>query len=177
MDALEKAAIDYAIGKGVIVVASAGNEGTDGMGYPGAYAPVISVAAAGWAGAWDGTNDWWYAKDVPEFTGTSHPEVFVADYSSREKTGQDLDIAAPGDSIVGPYQTTGRVAYYFLSGTSMASPHVAGAVALLAEKCSTISATAAETRLESTARDIGATDAEAGEGLLDVPGLVAGACP
>lgn len=177
LDALEKAAIDYAIEKGVIVVASAGNEGTDGMGYPGAYAPVISVAAVGWDGSWDGTNDWWYAKDVPEFTGTSHPEVFVAEYSSREKTGHDLDIAAPGDSIVGPYQTTGRVAYYFLSGTSMASPHVAGAVALLAEKCSTISATAAETRLESTARDISATHAEAGAGMLDVPGLVAGVCP
>jgi len=37
-----------AIGKGVIVIASAGNEGTTGMGYPGTYAPVISVAASGW---------------------------------------------------------------------------------------------------------------------------------
>ena len=52
LDAMEKAAIDYAIGKGVIIVASAGNEGEAGMGYPGAYAPVISVAAAGWVGEW-----------------------------------------------------------------------------------------------------------------------------
>ena len=49
---LEKAAIDYAIAKGVIIVASAGNEGDAGMGYPGAYAPVISVAASGWIGEW-----------------------------------------------------------------------------------------------------------------------------
>ena len=45
---VEKAATDYAISKGVIIVASAGNEGNDGMGYPGAYAPVISAAASGW---------------------------------------------------------------------------------------------------------------------------------
>ena len=52
LDAMEKAAIDYAISQGVIIVASAGNEGTAGMGYPGAYAPVISVAASGWIGEW-----------------------------------------------------------------------------------------------------------------------------
>lgn len=45
LDAVEQAAIDYAIGKGVIIVASAGNEGAAGMGYPGAYGPVISAAA------------------------------------------------------------------------------------------------------------------------------------
>jgi hypothetical protein len=44
---VEKAAIDRAIANGVIVVASAGNEGDAGMGFPGAYAPVISAAAAG----------------------------------------------------------------------------------------------------------------------------------
>lgn len=36
MDAVEKAAIDYALEKGVIIVASAGNSGTRGMGFPGA---------------------------------------------------------------------------------------------------------------------------------------------
>src|SRR5262245_30475356 len=47
-----RAAIDRAIANGVIVVAAAGNEGTDGMTYPGAYAPVISVGANGWIGEW-----------------------------------------------------------------------------------------------------------------------------
>ena len=41
-------AIDNAIANGVIVVAAAGNDGEAGMGFPGAYAPVISAAAAGW---------------------------------------------------------------------------------------------------------------------------------
>ena len=48
----EQAAIDEAIAAGVIVVASAGNDGEYGMGYPGAYAPVISVGSAGWVGEW-----------------------------------------------------------------------------------------------------------------------------
>jgi len=34
LDVVEKSAIDYAINKGVIIVASAGNSGTRGMGYP-----------------------------------------------------------------------------------------------------------------------------------------------
>jgi hypothetical protein len=44
LDPVEAAAIDYAISKGVIIVASAGNRGLAGMGYPGGYEPVISVA-------------------------------------------------------------------------------------------------------------------------------------
>ena len=45
-------AIDYAVANGVIVVASAGNEGDAGMGYPGAYKQVISVGARGWKYEW-----------------------------------------------------------------------------------------------------------------------------
>src|SRR5256712_1258082 len=50
LDAVEQAAIDFAISKGVIIVAAAGNEGEKGMGFPGAYGPVISAAASGWIG-------------------------------------------------------------------------------------------------------------------------------
>ena len=66
---MEKAAIDYAIDSGVIIVAAAGNEGAAGMGYPGAYAPVISVAASGWVGEWLPTTTagvnrgWWRARE------------------------------------------------------------------------------------------------------------------
>lgn len=65
LDAIEKAAIDYAIGQGVLIVASAGNEGEAGTGYPGTYEPVISVAASGWAGECL-TGHWWWAVDDPE---------------------------------------------------------------------------------------------------------------
>ena len=42
-DAMERAAIDYAIASGIIYVSVAHNMGEAGMTYPGAYAPVISA--------------------------------------------------------------------------------------------------------------------------------------
>jgi len=153
LDALEKAAIDYAIDMGVIIVASAGNNGEAGMGYPGAYEPVISVAASGWYGEWTPMPpdySWWWALDVAEPTNPDH--FYIADFSSRELPGQDLDVAAPGSWVVGPYQLQmGKTSYYYLGGTSMASPHVAGIVALMAQKNSSLDAFQVESILESTA--------------------------
>ena len=152
LDAVEKAAIDYAISKGVIIVASAGNSGAAGMGYPGAYEPVISVAASGWLGEWyaPAAGAWWYAVDDPDPNVTDL--YYITDFSSRELLGQDLDVAAPGSWIVGPYQVnSGQISYYFLGGTSMASPHVAGIVALMVQKNPALTALEAEGILESTA--------------------------
>ena len=147
---MENAAIDYAISKGVIVVAAAGNEGTDGMSFPGAYAPTISAAASGWIGEWKGGSSWWIASDVPEPTTAS--DYYITDFSSRAKAGQDLDVAAPGSWVVGPFQEqSGKTSYFFLGGTSMASPHVAGIVALMAQKKPSLTAAEAEAVLESTA--------------------------
>jgi subtilisin family serine protease len=148
LDAMEKAAIDNAVANGVIIVASAGNEGLEGMGYPGAYEPVISVAASGWIGEWSATGAWWRTLDVPE-TGAAN--FYITDFSSRQLDGQDLDVAAPGSWIVGPYQKNGQISFYFLGGTSMASPHVAGIVALMLQKNPTLSAGDVEKNLEAAA--------------------------
>lgn len=149
LDAVEKAAIDYAVAQGVIIVASAGNEGEAGMGYPGAYAPVISAAASGWIGEWTAAS-WWWALDVAD--PTNPDDFYITDFSSRELSGQDLDVAAPGSWVVGPYQLqSGKTSYYYLGGTSMASPHVAGIVALMAEKYPSLTAPEAETILEASA--------------------------
>jgi subtilisin family serine protease len=147
---IENAAVDYAISKGVIVVAAAGNEGKAGMDFPGAYAPVISAAASGWVGEWKGGSSWWFASDVAEPTSAS--DFYITDFSSRAKAGQDLDVAAPGSWVVGPFQEqSGQTSYFFLGGTSMASPHVAGIVALMAQKDPSLTAAEAEETLESTA--------------------------
>lgn len=149
LDAIEKEAIDYAIEAGVIIVASAGNSGEAGMGYPGAYAPVISVAASGWTGEW--LSGSWWTSNVSEPTLAEN--MYITEFSSRAKAGQDLDVAAPGSWIVGPYQLNSGNArtYYFLGGTSMASPHVAGIVALMLEKNPTLSAAETEDILEGAA--------------------------
>jgi subtilisin family serine protease len=135
-------AIDYAIDKGVIIVASAGNEGMDGMGWPGAYPQVISCAAAGWAQMF--AAGW--AADVPENLKTKDPlgntfQIYLEDFSSRPNKylGQkhkDLDVATPGAWVVGPYKPAFStnpldIGYWYLSGTSMAAPHVSAISALV----------------------------------------------
>jgi len=146
-------AINYAICRGVIIVASAGNEGEAGMGWPGAYPQVISVAAAGWTQEYidyylypgNPMDYYWWTKDVPENLWTADPlgnefQVYLTDFSSRPNAtlGQhiwDLDLAAPGAGVKGPYKGygSGQWNYYSVWGTSQAAPHVAAIAALVAQ--------------------------------------------
>jgi subtilisin family serine protease len=151
-------ALDYAIARGVIIVAAAGNEGNAGMSWPGAYAPVISVAAYGWTRQWLScdsqplriVNTWWSQCDVADPTRAG--DFFIADFSSRELAGQQLDVSAPGEMVVGAYQiNNGPLGWFFLSGTSMASPHVAGIAALMAEKNRSLTQGEVEAILKGTA--------------------------
>lgn len=159
LDAVEQAAIDFAIARGVIIVASAGNAGSAGMSFPGAYAPVISVAASGWIGQWTppGNGSWWFNRQVADPTVAA--DFYIAPFSSRALAGQDLDVAAPGSWVVGPFQLnsgTLKPSFFFLSGTSMASPHVAGIAALMVQKNSTLTASQVEAILEASAIPLGA---------------------
>ena len=154
----------------MIIVAAAGNEDTDGMVYPGAYEPVISVAASGWIQEWVHPW-WWWWLDVPE---DDPDQFYITEFSSRALGDQDLDVAAPGSWVVGPYQLQmGKISYYFLGGTSMASSHVAGLVALMAEKHPGLTAPDAESILETTALDLGWNPEAQGAGQVDAAAALA----
>jgi subtilisin family serine protease len=150
-DVLVRAAIDYAIAHGVVVVASAGNEGGAGMIFPARYPPVISAGATGWVGEFppnDPTLIDWLLNDVAEGDLSQH---FIAPFSSWELPGQDLDVLAPGFMVPLPYAAFEMVDYNFLIGTSFASPHVAGVAALMLQKNPGLTAPQIEQILENTA--------------------------
>jgi subtilisin family serine protease len=172
---IEREAIDYAISQGVPVVAAAGNKGDYGMDYPGAWEEVISVGACGWTLEWAPVFNqyWWYNRNVAD--PTDPEEVYITDFSGREKPEQDLDVVAPGSWVVGPYLNQGasraQGEYWFLGGTSMATPHVSGIVALMLQKDmgdgdQDLTPSDIETILETTALSI-----SAGSASVYMPGV------
>ncbi|MDR7419830.1 MAG: S8 family peptidase [Armatimonadota bacterium] len=145
-------AIAYARGLGVTLVAAAGNGGCAAVLYPARNANVIAVAA----------------------TNINNQR---ASYSN---CGPEIDVAAPGgDSAGWVWSTTwspnaGNV-YAGFSGTSMATPHVAGLAALMISRGITGPATI-QTTLENTALDLGTVgrDNEFGAGLVQAAAAIGG---
>ena len=150
-------AVEAAATAGIVVVASAGNNGESGVLYPGGYDSVISVGAVNY------NNE-------------------LTDYSNY---GSELDLVAPGGENYGIYSTWGYYEndssvtdYTGLAGTSMAAPYVSGIAALLkANGVSTVNNI--KNRLFNSAVDLGSEgkDNQFGYGLVDAYAALLGDQP
>jgi len=101
-----KTSIDYAISKGVSIIAAAGNSGQskeDNIGYPAKYDEVIAI-------------------------GSINDKLDVSSFSS---SGEEGDLVTPGEKILSTYKGN---TYRVLSGTSMATPYASAVAALYYEK-------------------------------------------
>ena len=93
--------------------------------------------------------------------------------SSFSNYGPELDVMAPGSDI---YSTTPGGTYETMSGTSMASPHVAGVVGLIRSADPDVSVDEARTILNDTAQSSG-SELEYGHGIVDAHAAVQAAQP
>ena len=117
-------AVRKATQAGIIFVAAAGNSASDNDGlphYPSAYPDVFSVAA----------------------TDADGSLAYFSNYGQNS-----VHIAAPGVSVLSTFPGN---SYRALSGTSMAAPHVSGAVALMLSHDSSLNSAQVRSRLISSA--------------------------
>ena len=145
-DAATKAALDAAEQRGVVVVAASGNGATEGnaVEYPAAFSSTMSIGAL----------------------DSSLNHAYFSTYNNY------VDFAAPGVDITSLDSTTGGVVSH--EGTSMATPHMSAAVAILKSFNKNLNLSQAIEALKKQTIDLGSAgkDPYYGWGFVDFDGAV-----
>ncbi|GAB3349469.1 S8 family peptidase [Lysobacter tyrosinilyticus] len=174
-DPVTQAAIDGAVSRGTTVVVAAGNDNYDASFFtPAGCRNVIAVGATGVDGARSYFSNYGpaVALSAPGGNATSGSDPSDRWIWSLGNTGTQAPVASPGgDSYVG------------MNGTSMASPHVAGVVALMQSAANAagkpvLTPAQVKTILRSTARPFAVTppfSQSIGSGIVDASAAVAAA--
>lgn len=144
-------AINSARSRGSVVVVAAGNEQQNaGNVSPASCAGVITVASVNRSG-----GRAWYSNYGA-----------VVDVAAP---GGDTSVTANGvlSTLNSGTTTPGSDTYEFYQGTSMATPHVAGVVALMLSRNGALTPDEVETRLKSSTRAFPASCSQCGTGIVD----------
>ena len=146
--------IQKALDAGIPIVAAAGNDGKETLVYPANHPGVIAVSAVN------------YDMELAYYSNYRDGITLAAPGGDSNDNNQDGHV----DGIL--QETFGYAGwgYYYMIGTSMATPHVTGAIALLQSYMPDASSQLIVDALKLTARDLGedGCDSYYGYGLIQV---------
>ncbi len=155
----EEQAVEYAVNHQVVVIAAAGNGGSDLVGdphldFPAGLPSVISVGGAGLKGDAAGYSNYSSALTLVAPGGDPAQDTYILQNS------YGVPCAAPANFT--------SFAYCYRYGTSMAAAHVSGVAALILAKYPTFKPPKVKLLLTACARDVGppGRDDADGAGLL-----------
>ena len=164
-------ACDAAVDLGRIVVVAAGNQGGYfSIGSPAAARKVITV------GATDKKDSLaWFSSCGPTIDYRVKPDIVApgVDIWAALARGSEIEYWANQSRVPAiDVDGDGRYDYVQLSGTSMSTPHVSGAAALLKQLNPSMEPEGVKNVLVSTAKDLGYTVYEQGGGRINVSSAI-----